>query len=207
MDNLEYLIPKEISCLIEDSSIDLEFVLIGFPCQKRYPRIRIHFNDHVIFDDEIKEHQKLKFSENVKNLTDLEIRLEYYNKQDNDTTVDDSGDILENQFIKIEKIFVNNYDLIDFGIIYNLGTYRLNLTDTKKQYFIENNINVSDSHSLDMVENGSWNLKLQLPINSYFCSLKSTHLKHELWPNQKLLNEIHNLIKNIRTLENDKFTR
>jgi hypothetical protein len=209
MDDLDYLIPEQIAQLIEDTTLNLELILFGFQCQKRYPKIKVHYNNDILFDGEIKERKILKFNKNVTNLKNLEIRLEFYNKLDNDTFVDESGKILENQGVKIEKIIVNNYDIIDCNIIYNLGKYELNLSDSKKQHFIKNNISIGDSHSLDMFENGSWNLKFNFPIASYFCSLKGSHLKHELWPNYKLLNEINDSIKNIRRLEteNDKLTR
>ena len=204
MDNLDFLIPESIIDLIEEKTVDLELVLTGAPCQGRYPKVKIHFNNVVVFDDTIIDQTVVKFTKNIVNLKNLNIGIEYYNKLAFDTYVDKEGKILENQSLKINNFKVNDYDIVEYGIIYGLGKYSLNLSEDKKQYFIEHNIDMRDNHSLEMFENGQWNIELKFPIAQNFCNLKSVHLKHELWPNQKLLNEIYQSIKNIRSLELNK---
>ena len=207
MNDLDFLIPQEIHNLINEKNAEFSIQLTGVPCQGRYPRLRVFFNDTVEVDEKISGTKTLTFQKNTLELDYFDIRLEYYNKLDCDTTTDSLGNILENQGLSIDKFIVNDIDIVKTNIIYNLGSYQYNLSDAKKQYYIGNNINFENTHSLHMFENGTWSLKFKLPIYGFFTKLKSRQEKHELWPNNELLIDIYNTINNIRKIQNNGTTR
>jgi hypothetical protein len=165
--NLDYLIPSEILTLISDQEITVELTLQGSPCQDRWPRAQLLVDNTVVFDDLIKEntvitHKGFTSGEGCK------MSLIYLDKTDVDTIVDENGTIEQNQRIEIVKWVINNMDIVKNNVIHSgIGCYTPNLSPEKYKYFIEHNHSVLPTTSLDMAENGEWNLDIKTPVSAF----------------------------------------
>lgn len=200
MDNLDHLIPESIVQLMQLNRFDFVLDLMASPCNNRWPKVKVTIGTELVFDDYVIGSQQVKYNRNFNNINDLSVFIEYYNKQDDDTLLDASGQISENQSVIISGLIVNGIDLIKTQIIYNLGMFYQNLSAEKQQYYVDNGFNVGPSHTLHLCENGIWRLKFQFPVMQQFVKHKAVQLSSEQWPNPGLLSEIYTLIQDIRKL-------
>jgi hypothetical protein len=87
--------------------------------------------------------------------------------------LDAQGQIAENQSVTIVSVVANGVDLVKTNIIHKgLGSYSMQLSAEKHKYFVDHNINVESTTSLDMFENGVWHIDLSLPILSFISGLQ-----------------------------------
>jgi len=200
MDNLDHLIPDQISQLMQLNKFDFKLNLTATPCNGRWPNVKVTINEEVVFDNIIVEQQLVSYNNEFDAIDNLEVSIEYYNKQDHDTIVDSTGQIIENQSVTIAELIVNEIDIVKTQNIYKLGMFYQKLSPAKQQYFIDHGIDVGPSHTLYLCENGVWRLTFQLPVMQQFVKHKARQAPSEHWPNPELLSEIYTLIQDIRRL-------
>lgn len=200
MENLDYLIPESILEQMQLSKFNFDLELTSTSCNNRWPMVRVSIGNEVVFDNVVVNHQHIVYSTDT-TANELNVQIEYYNKQDDDTTVSEDGRILENQSVTILSLRVNSIDLIKTQIIYNLGYFYQNLSPNKQKYFIEHGFSIEPSHTLHLGENGIWKLMFKFPIVYHFVKYKAFQAPYESWPDIKLLSEMYNLVQEIRILE------
>ena len=165
--NLDYLIPQEILSLIQDDLLEIELELEGFACQDRWPVVELKVQEKIIFSGQVKNTLIIQHKEQS-NSAKVNLDLDYVNKTDNDTTVDDTGKIIENQKIEIKKWCINNMNIVKNNIIHSgIGQYTPNLSPQKYQYFVDNGFPTGPSTTLSMTENGQWKIELESPITGF----------------------------------------
>lgn len=198
MHNLDHLIPESVVRLMKLDQFEFSLVLLATPCQGRWPKVKIAVGQEIIFNDVIFKKEHISYKNTFNNIKELGVSIEYYDKQDNDTTVDTVGNIIENQSLTISELNVNGIDIVKTQIIYNLGKFYQNLSIKKQQYFLENGIDIGPSHTLCLFENGVWKLLFKFPIMCHFVKYKTHQAPSERWPNPVLLTQIYNLVEEIR---------
>jgi hypothetical protein len=200
--NLDFLIPPKINSLLKLNTFDLKINISPFKLLKKFPQVRIIINDEIIIDEQLLQEKTFTYSTNNNVDKNINVVIEFYGKKDRDTIVSTDGEIVENLGISINKIFVNDIDIIKSKIIYNLGQYFYNLSPEKLEYFKSTGKDTDPNHSLVMFENGFWKLNFQMPVLKHFTSIRSVHEKHVTnTPDNYMLNDIYNTILNIRRLE------
>jgi hypothetical protein len=116
----------------------------------------------------------------------------YYNKTDLDTVVDSQGQITENQNVTVNHVIVNKVDLVRTNLIYrDIGSYTMCLPTHKQQYFIDHGISIAPSHSLSMYENGTWSIKLGVPVLRFLSQIQQYTEIAEQQDTQSILEEIY----------------
>lgn len=200
--NLDFLIPPQINSLLKLSNFNLKIYLSPSKLLQKFPQYRVIINDKVVIDEELLEQKVFTYSSNYDEDTDIKVIIEFYGKKDKDTSVTPTGDIVENLGISIDKVLVNDIDIVSNKIIYNLGKYSYNLSPAKLEYFKSKDINTQPNHSLTMYENGYWTLNFKTPVLKQFTSIRSIHETHVTnVPDNYMLNDIYNTILHIRSLE------
>ena len=197
MNQFDHLIPQHIIQKMILNSVELELVLKASPAGGIWPRVKVSVNSQVLFDGTVIEKQTITHSNKHDPGTEVRLSIEYLDKTDQHTLVDDQGQLIENQSVLIESIKLNDVDLVQTNLIYNFGKYFYNLSETKKQYFKTQRHETEFSHSLHMCENGSWILDLKVPILPELIKHKALHEKHEIWPDDKFMNDMYNTIKRV----------
>ena len=198
--NLDFLIPDHIIDQCKLNHFNLLIALEGGSVQSRYPSVKVSVNGNVIYDKPIVDYVEIPF-DSVENFSSYQVIVEYYNKTNNDTVVNDQGHIVENQYVKIVKMLVNEVDIIPSQIIYHLGNYTKNLTKEQKEYYLEHRHDVGPNHSLEMYENGQWTLDFKMPVLPEFIKLKKPYVKHEQAWFDDLNHKIYDTINNVRAIE------
>ena len=201
--NLDFLVPNHIidHCRFDRFTLDLR--LIGTLAVGDSPTVRIKVQNKIIFDGPIDSSEELSFKTSIDllNVNEVPVEIEYYGKNFKHTTVDQQGNIIENQMVKLDKIVINDIDLIKTKIIYELGNYTFVLDSEKEKYYREHNLSIEPNHSLEMAENGKWKLIVPVPVLTGFCKIKSFQDPHEKWPDPELMEELFNRIKRVRNLK------
>ena len=185
--------------------IDISVVVEGVAVQQRHPHIAITVDSTIVFDGAVIDTQQFDYhSTAVAGQTMCVIDIEYYNKSDNDTIVDDQGNIIANQSILIKEIWINGVDIIKTGAIHqNIGHYTMTLPVHKYQYFVDNGISTSPTTNTHMFENGVWHLELDLPLLS---TLTAKHNFVEPWEQfdvSTLVGSIATQLELCKTLEKE----
>ena len=193
--NLDHLIPQEILNLLQPTRINIDLLLTASSAQGRWPCATVKIDDLVIWQGTVEcQHRILWHGERDSKFS---LRLLYHNKGINDTVVDSHGLIVENQSLNIGKILVNDVDLIKTGLIHQVGSYHMDLSREKRQYFLENNISVGPTTHTQMYENGQWIMQFGVPVLSHFTALRTPPEPIEKVPYQLIMQEIHQQIENI----------
>ena len=193
-------LPKETLDQCQFSRFELLLTLTGCPCQGRYPLVDVLLDDTVIFTGHV-DRERLHFNRQVIDVDSIILSIRYKGKTNRDTTVDNNGNITENQCVHIAGAVINGVDLIKTNIIYGLGNYTFVLDSEKEKYYREHNLSIEPNHSLEMGENGEWNIKLPVPVLTGLCNLVAFEEEAEKWQRRKLLDGMYKKIKNIRKLE------
>jgi len=202
MNQFDYLIPPHIIEKMALDCVDFELKLICAPARNIWPHVKVSINNDIIFDGIVEQQGTIKYSNKHEPGTVVRLHIEYLDKTDEHTVVDDQKQIVENQWVKIESLLANDVDLVSTNLIYNFGCYFLKLSDTKKQFFKQQGYETETSHSLQMFENGSWILDLKVPILPELIKLKAFYEKHENWPDDKFMTSMYNSIQAIEKLIN-----
>lgn len=198
--NLDFLIPGQVIEQCKLQHFNLLIGIEGTPAQAQYPTVKVSVNNVVIYDQPTVNYVEIPFDA-TDDIDSYQVLIEYYNRPNNATVVDDQGNISENQHVKISKVVVNEVDIIQSQIIYNLGNYTKNLTDEQKAYYLAHGHAVEPTHSLEMYENGFWTLNFKMPVLLEFIKLKKSQAKHEQSWFTDLNHKIYDTINNIRSIE------
>jgi hypothetical protein len=189
------LIPGSILEKINNTKAVIKITLSSTPADQRWPMVRLIIDGQVVANQLVKNStvitHVLEFPVGQQSTT---IKLEYYNKQDNDTIVDSDGNILENQLVIIDDIEIDNISLISTKVIYHMPGYVMQLSDSKSKFFAENNISTDASQSLIMAENGSWTMIFELPIIAHICKINTLYDPEEIKVNQELVDRLYRLV-------------
>lgn len=155
-------------------------MLQGYVSQGRWPCVKISIDHHVVFQGVVEGIFDQTFvSTAASDQTQCVLEIEYINKNEQDTVVDDQGNILENQHIEIKHLFANNVDIVNNQLIHQgFGQYSMKLSQDKIDYFLKNGYSIKDSTTLEMFENGIWTLIFGLPILTFLT------LKQQVYTNQ-----------------------
>ena len=155
----------------------------------------------IIGNQQINKHATINYKLPKKLKDTVILKIEYLDKTSDHTVVDESGQIIENQSLNIDSLFINNVDVVKTQIIYKLGVYTRILSESTLQYFRDHGIDYGPSHSLTMTENGSWDINLTFPVTKQIIELTAIRKKHELWLDDDILSEINDTINQIRNAQ------
>lgn len=196
----DHLIPDEILKSCELDRLDIAVTVTARPCQGRWPRVEIMIDRQTqvigTVDGELQWHTQ-GTSEN----TAVELSIVYHDKTNQDTLVDDQGNILENQCLTLERVTVNGVDLVSTGLIYQFGEYRMDLAPDKLAYYRDNALSTEPSHSLTMWETGVWTVTLPIPVLPALIQRQSRYQPHERWISEDIYQQVYDCIQDIRDLE------
>lgn len=144
----------------------MKLTLEGKAANCAWPAIQIKVGGEEIFSGEVVN--DIVVSGTVETEEKFDILIDYQNKKDHDTVVDDNGNILENQLIEIKEISVNGIELVRSGLIYRgIGCYNMTLTPYKKEQLELHNQSTAASCNLVMTENGTWKISLEHPTHTF----------------------------------------
>ena len=203
--NLDHLIPPLILNSLGLNSINLRIVLCGEPVQQRWPNASVCVDDTEIFNSTV-DYNIVEFSKKAPDAqSHCDIKIRYYNKGADDTVVDNQGNIIENQMLTIKEIWVNGVDIINTGIIHqDIGGYSMELPQHKLEHFKSLGINLDVTTSLDMYENGIWNLRFKLPILSFLTNKQARLEPWEQVSINELVDDIYQRILVCKELEKSR---
>jgi hypothetical protein len=77
------------------------------------PKIQIKFNDQILFDDAVIDHQSYRYTVVPNTDTKNNISIQFYGKSNKDTIVSASGEILKDTFVLIKKFVINGISLLE----------------------------------------------------------------------------------------------
>ena len=160
MEVFQVSIPEIQSLLTDPEITNIELILTGIPVDHRYPCAKIYINHQLSFDDKIVDTCNLKFQST--NTGYLNIKIDYYNKTDNDTVVCD-GIIVNNQCIRIDQIIIDNTKIIGMDI-YNVGHANYRLTEEQKIVYTNHSYPWENVSTATLYNNGTWELSIQSPL-------------------------------------------
>lgn len=201
--NLDYLLDPSIIEYCKFDRFNLKLRLSATAVDQRWPSINIWMNDKLITDLVVTNgSSEFEYNTIVDACQDqIVLEIEYHGKTNDDTVADPTGKIVQNQSVTIEQILVNNVDIIETNIIYQLGNYTAELSQEKREYYIKHGYSIEPSQVLTMYENGRWKLKMSVPVLTGFVKMITKQESHEKWPDSELLNNIIDTVKNIKNLE------
>ncbi len=149
------------------------------------PKLLIKHNENVLFDDSLSQgHHLLEFDFDYDYSADS-LTLEMYNKEKNDTLVDEHGNIVADKFIKFHKFVIDKIDLFeDLHYYYHHVQY----TD-------------SDGNPTDVVAGFYGNNKLiiqfQAPFWKHFMNKRFDNVRS--WEANSDLVKLNDLVEEIKT--------
>jgi hypothetical protein len=167
---LDHIIPKEILNIMNDDFFELEILFRADDCRQKWPMVRIFINESVVFDAPIIKTHKFYYSTQFQE-SNIRINIQYYGKQDSDTSVDSGGNIIQDQAVFLEQVIVNGIDIIKTNIIYSgIGQFKKELSAEKLQYYQSIGINTTVTRSTSMHDNGTWSMEFLAPVMSFLIS-------------------------------------
>lgn len=189
--NLEHLVPKKIWDLLALDRFDLEIQAKCHEFDSKWPKIQIVVDNEIVYDGEAVDDFTFRFSKSFPvDQQSCKLDIIYHSKLDTDTRVVD-GEIVANQGLDIKSITINNIDIVESKLMFELGMFTMNLSPAKKLMFKKFNINTEPSTTLGLYENGTWEMTMKLPVVSYFSELHSRVEVVEAGPWEKLIEEIY----------------
>lgn len=198
--NLDHLIPQQIIEYAALDRFDIAITLESSAAQGRWPVVEFWLNDRCLCQEVVQQKLDWKYCTKVTGEI-ADFRISYTNKTDHDTVVDSQGNILENQCLQIKSIVLNDVDLLQSDLIYQLGYYYMQLSDAKFKYFQEHNYSVDPTHSLDMYENGYWQIATKVPVSQDLAQHKSFWEKHEKFIKDNLVESVYELVLDVKSLQ------
>jgi hypothetical protein len=195
MSHLDHMIPSHIIDMMDLNSFEFSLILDSTSANGAHPRVSVKVDDVTIYDDVVGTNP-ITFS-TKSSMHESNVEIFYYNKTQSDTVVGPNGEILEDQSVTIKSMTVNGVDIVSSGIIYNLGHFHPKLSAEKQQFYKTNGIDAGPSHTLNLHDNGHWELKFKFPVITNFVKLKAFQETHEKWPDNELLNAIYDTISRI----------
>ena len=181
------LLNKQLKQKINNKNVQVLLGLSSTPCQGQWLSCRVVLDGTVVFNDVVEGYKELQFEKTCENSqTSLSIIID--SKDDNGTSTDSAGNILENQSISITTCKINGANIIDNGYIYK-GTYTMVLDEDKQKHFKELGYKL-EHNDYKFYENGTWTL--ELPVPTLAGIIKSVRLmeKHETVYYSDIIDEI-----------------
>ena len=154
------LLNKQLKQKINNKNVQVLLGLSSTPCQGQWLSWRVVLDGTVVFNDVVEGYKELQFEKTCENSkTSLSIIID--GKDDNGTSTDSAGNILENQSISITTCKINGANIIDNGYIYK-GTYTMVLGEDKQKHYKELGYKL-EHNDYKFYENGTWTLELPVP--------------------------------------------
>ena len=91
-------------------NVEVKINLSSVHWDGRYPGARVYINNNLIFDSLISQPEEINWSGDLDE-SDHDIVIEMYNKQDGDTVLDESDNILKDVVLNIDNISIDDIDL------------------------------------------------------------------------------------------------
>ena len=197
------MIPQSILNCLNLDLIDLQFELQAHAAQGRWPCVCLRVDGIIVHNGPVINQQKFNYSSRSQSCQEkCTIEIVLYNKDDQDTVLNEQGQIVENQSLSIVSVVANGVDLVKTNIIHKgFGSYSMNLSKEKHKYFVEHNINVGPTTGLDMFENGVWQIELGLPILSVITGLHDVIEPWERIQVEQLVNTLYQQYLHCKDLE------
>ena len=85
------------------------------------PSIKISVNDVILYNGVVDCNEK-EYSFDVEPIQQNQLTIEHYNKQNNDTIVDENGNIVEDLSIELVSIDIDNVKILE-TVLYNMPFY------------------------------------------------------------------------------------
>ena len=158
--------------------IDLQKVTLVLRLAKgrSFPSWSIGQSYYISNETQIDDNTKIVYVEILPEANVVDLR--YFGKSNNDTILDNTGKIVQDQSLKIENLFVNDIK-IEILAIKDFLKFIPEYTPSRIEYAGVNNIELPKELFTDhMFDNGNWSFEFQRP---YF-----------LWYNNILMNLINN---------------
>ena len=200
--DLDSVIPKSILDLFNFDQVSMSIRLKSTPAGDKWPKVRIVLGDKIVADQTLSGDDVIDYSTTLSDdISNFLLKIEYYDRTDQDTITDANGEIIEDQSVSIEQIILNDIDIVKSQVIYKMGQYTREFSIDKLKYFEERGLDTGPTSSLSMFENGVWTISLKNPITKQLINLKTFQQKHELWPNDALLIETLDIIDQLQQVE------
>ena len=115
--------------ILDDSTLRIRLIVSASECIG-LPKFTVRVNQQILLDKELSEGQhQFDLDCQTKNCKEASIEISMSGKGPKDTIVKD-GNIIKDKFIQIEKILINNYDMIsDSELFYSKFKYFNNGTE------------------------------------------------------------------------------
>lgn len=192
--DLDFLIPKNISEEIGSTQVDVLVELESSAANGRWPWVKILIDEEILCTAQIVQKEILRIQKTIAKPDNLvRVKIEYFDKSKDDTVFKE-GKIVEDQSVTIKKIVLNGIDITRLNLHTKLGAYHRHFDEQKLKYYQDHSLDTGPLPSLDMYENGFWQIDLKLPVLTHLLSLVSFQAPHERWPNPQLLFEIYDAI-------------
>lgn len=91
-------------------NVEVKINLSSVHWDGRYPGARVYINNNLIFDGLISQPEEINWNGDLDE-SDHDIVIEMYNKQDGDTVLDESDNILKDVVLNIDNISIDDIDL------------------------------------------------------------------------------------------------
>jgi len=108
---------------------------------KNQADFKIQINDSIVYDSVATESITIKYP--YKDQKEIDLSMWMHSKTQDDTKVDQEGNILDDKYIKIKRFIVNNFDLKkDFDFFYNQFSYHNNNKEqpVKEGFWFNNDV-------------------------------------------------------------------
>jgi len=155
------------------------------------PEFKININGSTVYDQIASEIIEIKYP--YLDQTKISVDMWMHSKTDNDTVVDDQGNIISDKYIKIKKFMVNNFSL----------DKNFNFYHDKLKYYDQNNKEVRVEHGF-WFNNHRLNLTFTQPFIHWYLEQSSGTNVNETMSYRKGLsadNVFYTLVKNLDLLD------
>lgn len=175
----------------------------GSAVRDHWPSIRVVVDAEIIYDGTVHETVTIAHQSTARPDQNMcSIDIEFYGKSDDDTEVDDLGNILSNQSVRLDQCWINGVDIIRTGAIHqNLGCYTMNLSQYKRQHLLSLGRDCLPTTHTHMFENGTWHLELALPLLSTLTDLHDLAESWEKASTKGILDDMEHSLTICRDLE------
>jgi len=170
---MKTLIPPEIKELYNHKKADVILKLASVSAKTNWPLVCVSINNNVIFNDLVINEAEITSTTVDPIQSEFFLSIKFCNKTDNDVVCVDNK-IVENMSLTISSMIINGVEMLKNGVLFNFGSYNMDIDHEKEKLFHSLNIPTRNSHSLSMTENGEWEVRIQYPILSSICQLVSS---------------------------------
>lgn len=184
---------SEIQEIFKDPDItNLEIKLVGTPANQNYPCVRIFINHNRVLDDYIIDEYNVALQlENI--AQQIHILIEYYNKTDKDTIVD-NGVIIGNQCVCIDQLTINGAKILGDSLA-NISNVNYRLTEDQKTIYNKHGYKWENVSSNSLYNNGTLEICLNAPFVTNLLNGKNVILNKFEISHTDVLNKLQKYFK------------